>query len=213
MADLNAMIWGRILERLLIVSFSGISLILGWNLFKIRLLRDQTAEFALKDWRIRLDRVGPGVFFALFGIAGLISSAVHPLSVASDLPIKTANAETPQKSPGSPAGLDINYAGSAMDPAADEVRAINTVEQLGVAPAIRVSPGEKEAVAHAISVLDARKKALLQVEFGPALGQYEKWKTDADHDPGSLGRLSQSDSSEFRKIDQLAHGTFVGAQQ
>lgn len=213
MTDLNAMIWGRILERLLIVSFSGVSLILGWNLFKIRLLKDQAAEFSIKDWRIRLERVGPGVFFALFGIAGLISSAVHPLSITSGLPEKTSTPEVAasQKASASPAGLDINYAGSAIDSAADEVRAINTIEEFGVPPSMsRANPGEKEALSRAVSLLDARKRALLQAEFGPALTQYEKWKADADQDPGSLGRLSPSDSTQFRKIDQLAHGTLVG---
>jgi hypothetical protein len=207
------MIWGRILERLLIVSFSGISLILGWNLFKIRLLKDQTAEFSIKDWRIRLERVGPGVFFALFGIAGLISSAVHPLSITGGLPAKTSLSETAtsEKGAGSPAGLDINYAGSAFDSAADEVRAINTVEQFGVPSAMpQANPGEKEALGRAVSLLEARKQVLLQAEFGSALAQYEKWKADADQDPGSLGRLSPSDSTQFRKIDQLAHGTLAG---
>jgi hypothetical protein len=214
MTDLNAMIWGRILERLLIVSFSGISLILGWSLFKIRLLKDQTAEFSIKDWRIRLERVGPGVFFALFGIAGLISSAAHPLSIASGLSEKPSapGMTASQKGPASAAGLDINYAGSAIDSAADEVRAINTIEQFGASfSAPHANTGEKEAMARAVSVLDARKKVLLQAEFGPGLAQYEKWKADADQDPGSLGRLSPSDSTQFRNIDQLAHGTFIGA--
>jgi hypothetical protein len=71
MDNSQIVLWGRTVERLLTVGFSGLSIVLGWSLFKARLLRDQTAEFTSKSWTIRLERVGPGIFFALFGVLGL----------------------------------------------------------------------------------------------------------------------------------------------
>jgi hypothetical protein len=67
---------GRIIERLLICAFGGISLVLGWNLFRVGVVTQQTADLSAKGWRVNLQRVGPGVFFALFGTA-ILSLSLH----------------------------------------------------------------------------------------------------------------------------------------
>lgn len=52
------------MERLAIVGLSGLSLVLGWDLFRRGVLNAQNADLKAHGWSIRLQRVGPGVFFA-----------------------------------------------------------------------------------------------------------------------------------------------------
>lgn len=79
--DLSIFAWGRVIERLFIVGFSGLSMVLGWNLFVRGILVDQEAEGSYKEWKITLRKIGPGVFFALFGCAVLAFSLAKPLEV------------------------------------------------------------------------------------------------------------------------------------
>ena len=39
--ELQVLYWARALERLLAVTFSGVSLVLGWNLFRVGILSEQ----------------------------------------------------------------------------------------------------------------------------------------------------------------------------
>src|SRR5262249_51946777 len=87
---------GRLLERLLVVFFAGLSVYLGYRLFvQIPTLRESSGEvkFPALDMTAKVTRVGPGVFFAIFGVAVLLSSYIHPISVES-VPAKTESAGT-----------------------------------------------------------------------------------------------------------------------
>lgn len=70
---------GRLAERLIVVLCGGLSLTFGWHLFKIGVVTDQSAEFSKKEFTVRLQKVGPGVFFALFGAVVLAISLYRPL--------------------------------------------------------------------------------------------------------------------------------------
>lgn len=83
--DLSIFAWGRVIERLFIVGFSGLSLILGWNLFVRGILVDQEASGGYKGWKITLRKVGPGVFFALFGTIVLSISLAEPLKISPEI--------------------------------------------------------------------------------------------------------------------------------
>jgi hypothetical protein len=72
---------GRVIERLLVCVFAGTSLAFGWNLFRVGVVAQQSAELATKDWRVNLKRVGPGVFFALFGSVVLAFALHSPLEI------------------------------------------------------------------------------------------------------------------------------------
>lgn len=72
---------GRVIERLLACGFAGLSLALGWNLFKTGVVAEQTAEFTGAGWKATLKKVGPGVFFALFGACVLGYSIHSPLDI------------------------------------------------------------------------------------------------------------------------------------
>jgi hypothetical protein len=206
MDNSQIVLWGRTIERLLTVGFSGLSIVLGWSLFKARLLKDQTAEFTSKSWTLRLERVGPGIFFALFGVLGLLYAQMHPLHLTGD--------DKARSSAESRGGIEVNYSGPGRDDARNELRAINTIDSIAI-PAAEAHPnsGERAAVEKAKTILDSRKQYLLRLELGDSLARYEKWKTDAETDPSATSKLSRSDAEEFRRADELAKGTFLGADK
>ena len=79
--DLQILLAERALERLTVVIFGGISMYLGYALFMKGIVGEQVAQLEVMTWKVRLQKVGPGVFFALFGTAILISSLAKPLDI------------------------------------------------------------------------------------------------------------------------------------
>lgn len=69
----------RAFERLLIVVFSGTSIILGWHLFKIGIVSPQSGELTGKGFKLALQKIGPGVFFCAFGSIVLSIALVNGL--------------------------------------------------------------------------------------------------------------------------------------
>src|SRR4051812_22590218 len=108
----------RALERLIIVLIGGASLWMGWQLFlRLQTELDQKAELAYKNLSFKLERVGPGVFFALFG-AAILGIAIYKLPTlrgpetaptASTAPATSAAAPAPA-APGSPTVMMFNNA-------------------------------------------------------------------------------------------------------
>ena len=75
----------RSLERILSVAIGGLSIVLGYRLFlALPTQRDSEGSFKL-PWNISvaLTRVGPGVFFALFGAAVVALGLHSAVSVTS----------------------------------------------------------------------------------------------------------------------------------
>ena len=73
-------------ERILIVLFGGVSIVLGWNLFREGVVLPQSASLEGTGWNISLQRVGPGVFFALFGAYVLVSGLENALYIPGASP-------------------------------------------------------------------------------------------------------------------------------
>jgi hypothetical protein len=71
----------RFMERLTAVLFGGLLVWLGYRLFlEIPTKSNSAGEFTLPGGTaIHITRVGPGVFFSLFGTAILIMSYMHPV--------------------------------------------------------------------------------------------------------------------------------------
>ncbi|WFP51195.1 hypothetical protein PL263_04000 [Methylomonas sp. EFPC3] len=78
---LNTLIIGRIVERIIIVIFAGISITLGWKLFAFPLNDVGEAEVKRKDFSFVIKRIAPGVFFALFGATVLLVSLIKSPSI------------------------------------------------------------------------------------------------------------------------------------
>jgi hypothetical protein len=73
----------RFLERLISVVIGGMAIYLGYRLFlSLPDYRDSAGKFILPlNTSVVVSRVGPGVFFALFGIVAVAISLYQPLEV------------------------------------------------------------------------------------------------------------------------------------
>ena len=83
--DINELLIGRLVERILVVLFGGLSLVLGWRLFIVGVVDPQIAEVKFKDWKVSLRQVGPGSVFAALGIAVMGFALFRPLEVSEGL--------------------------------------------------------------------------------------------------------------------------------
>jgi len=164
-ADLIA-IAARHLERLLIVIAGGLSIVLGYRMF-LAIPRPDKAEGEGKvelpgGISIYVTRVGPGVFFALFG------AIILGLGLQQGLKIETREqrpAVGPQASADAPAGATVKEhrysslgaaGASSQQREAERTSALDTVGQL----------------ARLASALDGRRNDVLQqqrLDFGLAL--------------------------------------------
>src|SRR5262245_38487761 len=79
--DVDPLFFGRIVERILVVIFGGLSLVLGWRLFMVGVVDPQIAEIKFKDWKVSLRQVGPGSVFAALGIGVMAFALSKPLTV------------------------------------------------------------------------------------------------------------------------------------
>jgi hypothetical protein len=75
------LVTGRVIERILVCVFAGASLLCGWNLFRVGVVTEQSAGFSGKGISANLRRVGPGIFFALFGSIVLSLALRAPLDI------------------------------------------------------------------------------------------------------------------------------------
>jgi hypothetical protein len=121
MDPVTATIIGSILERLFVCCGGLLSMWLGFKLFSITVTDLSKAELSGHGLKFKAERIGPGVFFALFGAVLLLVSIVNPMSIKrEDLgPIDKADAvrqpdatrstafrgAVPEPSAGVPAGL------------------------------------------------------------------------------------------------------------
>lgn len=75
----------RFVERIVVVLIGGLTIYLGFRLFlKVPEQRDSAGKVVL-PWStsIVMTRIGPGVFFALFGVVAVGLSLLRPLEIAA----------------------------------------------------------------------------------------------------------------------------------
>lgn len=77
----------RAVERLVVVSIGALAIFLGYKLFRaVKATGESDAQIKLPgDVTVMLTRVGPGVFFALFGTLVVGASFVYPVSYTETL--------------------------------------------------------------------------------------------------------------------------------
>ena len=74
----------RMIERLLGVILGGLSIILGFFLFKlIPHQTDSEGKFIFPGGSVHLTRTGPGIFFALFGCLIIFWSFTNPIKTGN----------------------------------------------------------------------------------------------------------------------------------
>jgi hypothetical protein len=125
--DVDPLFLGRIVERILIVIFGGLSLVLGWRLFMVGVVDPQIAEIKFKDWKVSLRQVGPGSVFAALGIGVMAFALSRPMEISNGTkvyatPPAAAVADT----------RTVSYLGTAND-LRHWVRVLNTFARLDAA--------------------------------------------------------------------------------
>jgi hypothetical protein len=113
----SLVIVSRMLERILGVALGGLLIYFGYRLFlDVRGRRAGSGDFSLVGGtRIKLSKVGPGVFFAVFGAGLVVFSLIRPVS------LKTSGPAAPGKEAGAPIAT-LEYLGAASVPETDEER-------------------------------------------------------------------------------------------
>ena len=79
--DSEILALSRAVERPLITIICGMSIFLGYRLFVHGIIDTQKSDISFGGWKARLERVGPGIFFALFGMIGLVVAITHSFSI------------------------------------------------------------------------------------------------------------------------------------
>jgi hypothetical protein len=125
--DVDPLFLGRIVERILVVIFGGLSLVLGWRLFMVGVVDPQIAEIKFKDWKVSLRQVGPGSVFAALGIGVMAFALSKPLEITEG-PRTSPSVESVSASGGS-RSLSYLGEGEAQD-LRHWVRLLNTFARL-----------------------------------------------------------------------------------
>jgi hypothetical protein len=189
---------GRVVERLLICMFGGISLVLGWNLFRVGVVTQQTADLAAKGWRLNLKRVGPGVFFALFGTLVLSLSLRSPLT----LPLQhvgDTTASEPGGQQGKNDGSTVTYAhGDDPELVKSWVASINTIERIATKDKF-ATLSDQQSISRSEKTLSQLREALIVRQFGAALFQeYQTYEKKKSMNPDAV---TDQDQRRFAGID------------
>lgn len=198
MSGIDALVWSRALERLVAVTFCGVSLVLGWNLFRVGVITEQRAILDGHGWKFKLERVGPGVFFALFGVIGLVIAMRTPLTLGP-------------RHLGTPDGQIASYIDdSSREESLDTVRAVNTISRLMVAKG-DAQPRETKAVNDALAIL-TRNKQRIMTQLYPNLAWYESVHERAKAQPLVAQDLPPQSRALYYEIAGASEATLLEEQ-
>lgn len=203
----------RSIERIIIILIGGLSVYLGWALFKLPIPSDSGAEIKHGQLQIVLRRIGPGVFFALFGTAVTVFSIAHPTHFEE--------ARKSQKPPGSQVANDdiesrqwSGAGGGNRDLFKPKVRALNTaIKAIGSRGDDNLNRAALNDLAHAEETLRLIRDELIERQFGSNL--VDLWNSkgeDYQRNPNSLPideRQKLAEISNWYRetmVDQMMEG-------
>lgn len=182
---------GRIFERLLLASSGLASLAMGWNLFRRGVVGEQHAEFQHASTQLKLLKVGPGVFFGLFGAIILTASIIRPFKI-----------EWSQGPSEKDASLETTFSGSAgpggtSDRLKPWCQSLNSSRVLlKVFGDLEESSSYTEEIERAQAWLDAMRATFLGQRFTEdQLAEYKRIKGK----PPNLRTVSESE--HFKKME------------
>jgi hypothetical protein len=155
---------GRTTERILIVLVSALCLSFGFQLFKVSAQHSGELLAQRGSWSLKLSQVGPGVFFALFGSAILITSIVTQPSIETKSDQKQVSIR----------GM-MGAATKSSSALPDTLAALNTI--VSISPTTvqgPLDPNEARRLRAAADELASFRPILLDEILGR--GRYDEWK-------------------------------------
>jgi hypothetical protein len=203
--------WSRGLERLAIVGLSGMSLVLGWDLFRRGVVNVQTADLSAGSWKVRLQRVGPGIFFALFATVAFVSAITHPLEI-------TTGRQTQQDSTANGGKVTVTTERQTIREAAspanssdrDVVAAINTFHLVLLPRASKeLDANDVSAVNMADQTLDSYKKYLMFQHFHQMSIQFYSVRDRVPVEPQILRKQTPEFQDKYPEIEGWDKDTFL----
>jgi hypothetical protein len=198
----------RAFERMLAVMIGGLSIFLGYRLFmKLPERADSSGKLVLPgEISVFVSRVGPGVFFCLFGVAVLVMALQHGLELnLTENPANVTNSDTTTRLPPAVYQRQVRYADQMPidDSRRDALRAEarRTIAELSKFPSL-LAPGTPDARrTDVLQALRASKLALIRTVWAADWGDFEtfrNWVNDGGTDPAPAG-ISPEAIKTFRQ--------------
>jgi hypothetical protein len=169
---------GRVVERIIVVTFGGLSVYWGWRLFLAGVVSTSDAVFEKGDWKILFKKAGAGIYFAFFGSIVLIGSWWSPLRFSGTDVSTSVRPSAPLSASTSSAasnGTNLIYldAGSPGDDTRRRFRALNTAIDLAKATDESSKRGLMTDLAQAAPELEQLRTRMLEGTFG--MDEIETW--------------------------------------
>ncbi len=199
----ESLVLARITERLLIICSGVLLLFLGYKLFaKVVELGDLKAEVPRK-FSFHMQRVGPGVFFALFG------SSILLYSMTADLNITSTSGNDTGVNPQDPI-TSLSFGMPQPEGVTREqnlARLIFNIEKLKLYAASDItikSDRIKSEISDASIAVTLVQQSLVDQLFGT--GSYSEWKVYKQMlrlDPNSEAGMSDAQRKRVSTIDKV----------
>lgn len=190
--DFSQLLLLRVIERLMALLVGGFTIYLGFRLFlEIPQSADSSGKMALPgNISIFFSRVGPGVFFSLFGAVVVALSIYRPLDLIGNI------------TPGRPEStaenrIEFHYANEPVVGETDAARlaalraeAARSIAELNKFPDILPADYPKTRRIDVAQAVRASKLALLASVWGKDWGEFAKfrnWVNDGEFDPVPSG--------------------------
>lgn len=181
----------RSLERLGIVAVAGLSIWAGFRLFQVASESEANANIEGHGIKLSLTRVGPGVFFSLFGSIVLIYALASPVK----LPIHNKNKDNQSQGL---AGDHVNYGMDGKNNLTYKAAmgALNRIRLLADQAKLNsLDKNELNQLIEAAAGLTSAEECLIDAEFGQ--GAYAEYKMVL-----SLCTQSPAQCDSYLKIKQ-----------
>ena len=215
--SLTLMVIERGIERTILIVFAGVSLILGYRLFKLGIINQQSGTF---DWgktlSVKLLNVGPGIFFALFGtvVLGILGFrgfdySSEPIDV-HEKTVAGGNDRTERahyENPVPKTHLDV-----ITD---DDARGINTVIDIvqGRDFAPPLGDLQKQALQTGIKRLTLLIRSAAFQRYPKVADKYQEWSKKASTNPQFLDSLSDEDRKEYKEMKAFLKDSYLESGQ
>lgn len=171
------------IQHIITIGVGLMAVYLGYRLF-LELPRRREGESKLDlpgGVSVMLSRIGPGIFFALFGAGMIVYSVTKPIEI-TDIAEKMATADgaTTAKRSRTLSGLGQQETGEAVNPAAAIDRTSVIVRLNGIAVEAKANQSGSDLLDTTIAIREA-KLALMREVWDPQWGEYDRfhrWVTE-----------------------------------
>lgn len=181
-------IWIRGAERLLIWLFGGMSIFLGYRLFATYVREKGELAAQMKDWKISLRNLAPGIYFSLFGTVVLAFALNHTYRYDSS-------------EQGGSQYLDRPAVKTEKASAVEMIAAISMAEKYIRKPG---PPAELQQLQLTVPALAKVRRFLAEsaTEVG-AVDWYFSQKEAIQKDPSAFNKLSTQQREKYQWLDSM----------